>query len=63
LFQIKRVKVKLFVALSNSHLFIDPFHQGVVGLVLGHEVIENAQSLDLEENPGLLCLVNDTLEE
>jgi hypothetical protein len=32
-------------------------------LIFGHEIIENAKSLDLEENPGLLGLVYDTLKE
>ena len=63
LFQIKRVKVQLFFILGDSNFFIDPLHEGIVSLVLCHEVIKNTQRLDLEENPGLLCLVNNTLKE
>jgi len=44
-------------------LLLDTAHERVVRLILLDKLIENRECLNIEEDPSLLCLCNDTPKE
>lgn len=55
--------IQISLGLSECYFLIDTFHQVVVGLILCLKFRERSQSRDLEEDPILLRLIDNSFKE